>query len=251
MKTSAVGLFLFMWAASPSLAQRTYSAEQVREGGRLFSANCVACHGPKGDQVPGIDFGRGMFRRPSSDEALVQSIREGIQGTAMPPSNFGGPEASAIVAYMRALHRANQSASVKGDAAKGRAIFEGKGGCTSCHRVGDTGSRVGPELSEIGLLRGAADLEKSLLDPNAEVLPQNRSFRATMRDGEKISGRLLNQDMFSVQVLDSHERLLSLRKSEMRETVFLDDSPMPSYRAKLNSQEMTDLLAYLISLRGF
>src|SRR5262245_56543709 len=109
-------LVVLVCAANPSFAQDAYSAEQVREGGRLFSANCVACHGSQGNQVPGIDFGHAIFRRPSSDEALAQTIREGIQGTGMPPSNFGNIEARSIVAYIRSLARATQSASLKGDA---------------------------------------------------------------------------------------------------------------------------------------
>jgi putative heme-binding domain-containing protein len=121
----------------------------------------------------------------------------------------------------------------------------------SCHRVNGNGSRVGPDLSDIGKLRRAVEIEQSLVAPNDEILPQNRSFRAVTRGGQMITGRLLNQDMFSIQIIDSNEKLLSLKRADLREAEFLKDSPMPSYRDKLSSTELANLVAYLASLKGF
>ncbi len=53
-----------------------------------------------------------------------------------------------------------------------------------------------------------------------------------------------------MQILDSKERLVSLQRSDLRESGFIDDSPMPSYRGKLSSQELADVVAYLGSLKG-
>ena len=138
-----------------------------------------------------------------------------------------------------------------GDAARGKAIFEGKGGCAGCHRVYGVGSRVGPDLSDIGALRRVAEIELSILDPNAEVLPQNRYYRVTTKSGETVTGRLLNEDAFSVQLLDTKERLLSFQRTDLRQAGFLSESPMPSYRDKLSEAERVDLITYLVSLKGF
>ena len=70
------------------------------------------------------------------------------------------------------------------------------------------------------------------------------------RDGATINGRLLNQDTFTLQLLDAQERLLLLEKSNLREFSLLKTSPMPSYRDKLSAQEVADLVGYLASLRG-
>jgi len=137
-----------------------------------------------------------------------------------------------------------------GNAARGAAVFEGKGACLTCHRVKDKGSRLGPDLTNIAALRTREALEKSLLDPNPEVQPQNRTYRVITRDGATFTGRLLNQDMFSVQMLDSRERLVGFQKSNLREYSFVQTSPMPSYRNKLSSDEVADLIAYLASLNG-
>ena len=70
------------------------------------------------------------------------------------------------------------------------------------------------------------------------------------KDGATITGRLLNQDAFTLQLFDDKERLLSYSKSNLKEYAFLDKSPMPSYRGKLSPQELADLVSYLVSLKG-
>jgi len=116
--------------------------------------------------------------------------------------------------------------------------------------VNGNGSRVGPDLSDIGALRRTVEIERSLLEPNEEILPQNRSYRAVTKQGETITGRLLNVDTFTVQILDSKERLVSLQRSDLRESGFVNNSPMPSYRDKLSSQELADIVTYLATLKG-
>jgi len=232
------------------LAQHSYTPADIQEGGRLFRVNCVLCHGPEGDQVPGIDLGHGRFRQAYSENALVKIIQNGIAGTAMPPNNLQDFQAEIVVAYLRSLATTGRTVSGNGDAARGKALFAGKGNCAGCHRVNGNGSRVGPDLSDIGALRRTVEIERSLLEPNEEILPQNRSYRAVTKQGETITGRLLNVDTFTVQILDSKERLVSLRKSDLRESGFVNESPMPSYRDKLSSQELADVLAYLSTLRG-
>ena len=246
--TSVFALFL---ASGILLAQNAYPPGDVEEGGKLFRANCAVCHGPDGDAVSGVDLAHGKFRRASSDADIVEIIRHGIGGTSMPAhDDFSDVEAGTIVAYMRSLAAADRSTSVPGDAAKGKTIFEGKGGCLVCHRVKDRGSRTGPDLTEIGLVRRSVELERSILEPDAEILPQNRFVRVVTRDGATITGRLLNHDGFSVQLIDTRERLLSYRKSDLREFSFTGKSPMPSYKDRLDPKELADLVSYLVSLKG-
>ncbi len=202
-----VPLSLLLALPAALLAQHAYTPADIEEGGRLFRQNCVLCHGPDGDQVPGIDLGHGHFRQSYSQEALVKIIQNGIPGTAMPPHNLEDYRAEIILAYLHSIATSGRAASGNGNPASGKAIFEGKGNCTSCHRVNGAGSRVGPDLSDIGALRRTAEIEQSLLDPNAEVLPQNRFYRVVTKQGETITGRLLNLDTFNVLLLDSRERL--------------------------------------------
>ena len=243
---------LALWLAIPGalLAQHTYTPADIQEGGRLFRVNCVLCHGPDGDQVTGIDLGHGKFRQAYSEAALIKIIQNGIPGTGMPTNNLQDFQAEIVLAYLRSIATSGHTVSGNGDAARGKAVFEGKGGCLQCHRVGARGSRVGPDLSDIGALRRNVEIERSLLEPDEEVLPQNRYYRATTKQGATVNGRLLNVDTFTVQILDSSEKLVSLQRSDLREAAFVGRSPMPSYRGKLSSQELADVVAYLASLKG-
>ena len=217
-------------------------------GEQLYMENCSECHGPEGDVVPGVDLGHGRFRRATTDPELVGIVLRGIPNTAMPPSNFTEAQANAIVQFLRA--KARRAAATAGNAANGHAIFTGKGNCTSCHRVNGSGSRVGPDLSEIGRLRHSTDIERAIVDPDFLITPSNRYLRLVTRDGTTITGRMLNQDAFTVQLIDSKEQLRSLQRADLKEFTFIDKSPMPSYRDKLSPQEITDLVSYLVSLQG-
>ena len=220
---------------------------EVQEGERRYMAACSVCHGPDGDAVEGADLARGKFRRASSGEELISLILNGIPGTAMPPNKMSVGRAGMIVAYLRYL--ATQPA-LGGDADRGRAIFEGKGGCLSCHRVLGNGSRLGPDLSDVGILRRAAEIEIALLEPDAEISAQNRFVRAVTQDGVTMTGRLLNHDMFTVQLFVAGQGLVSLDKSKLREFSFVGRSLMPSVRGELTDSELVDLVRYLASLRG-
>jgi cytochrome c oxidase cbb3-type subunit III len=227
------------------IAQHDYTRADVEDGGRLYRANCANCHGPDGDGIPGIDLGHGRFRQASSDDDLMRIIRRGIPWTPMPPTTYSEFQLRTIVAYLRSMSVDAPTTVSAGDPIRGRALFEGKGQCSTCHRVKGSGVRFGPDLSEIGALRRAAELQQSLLDPDAEVLSANRIVRVVTRDGATVTGRILNQDSFTLQLLDSKERLNSLSRTNLREVGFLPKSPMPSYRDKLTGPELSDVVSYL------
>ena len=227
-----------------------YGQADVERGSRLYGAHCQFCHGVNGDAAPNVDLRGGRFRHATSDEDLGRVITGGVPGTAMPPHKFDSTELTGIVAYVRTMRDINLAAVVTGDAGRGQRVFEGAGGCTSCHRIGGQGSRFGPDLSEIGAVRTAGALEKSLLDPTASMLPINRPVRAVTRDGKAITGRRLNEDTYSVQLIDAQEHLISLNKADLREYAVLRVSPMPSYKNKLSASELADVLAYLLTLKG-
>jgi putative heme-binding domain-containing protein len=231
-------------------AQHSFTPIDVEDGGRLYRANCSICHGAQGDGIAGIDLGHGKFRRAKNDDDVAAIIRTGIAGTAMPPNNFSDFQSLTIVAYLHSIAAAIATSTSGGDPATGKAIYDGKGGCGSCHRIRGQGSRTGPDLSDIGYLRLAGELERSITDPDAEILPQNRTFRAVTKEGATITGTLLNEDKYAVQVLDSTGRLVSLRRASLKESGVLEKSPMPSYKDKLSKSQLADLVSYLVSLKG-
>jgi cytochrome c oxidase cbb3-type subunit III len=246
----AIRFAIFLLSAGALLAQHAFTSGDLENGRNLFRANCSGCHGPDGDFIPGIDLGRGKFRRAKDDDDIVQIILKGIPGTGMPSHNFTEQQAESIVAYLRSLATEGRSSLPGGNAARGKTIFEGKGGCLSCHRVLGNGSRLGPDLSDIGILRRTLELEQSLTDPDAEILPDNRYIHVVTKDGAEYTGRLLNVDTVSLQIMDSNERLRFFEKSNLREYSLIKKSPMPSYKDKLTQQELADVVTYLASLKG-
>jgi putative heme-binding domain-containing protein len=228
----------------------SYSTVDVEEGRALYRMHCSVCHSVEGDGVAGVDLRSGRFRRASTDDDLIRVITTGIPGTGMPATTFSAAEVKTVVAYLRSPKDSSAGARLLGDPRSGRELFEGKGACLACHRVAGKGSYRGPDLSDIGNLRQAADLLRSLVDPNAVVLPQNRTVRVVTRGGSTITGRHLNEDTLTLQLIDSNGRLMSFPKSDLREYTNEKTSPMPSYQTKLSSAELADLVSYLLSLKG-
>jgi putative heme-binding domain-containing protein len=128
-------------------------------------------------------------------------------------------------------------------------VYEANG-CSGCHQIGQTGSRVGPDLTSIGENRSYEQLQQAIVAPDQEVLPENRYARVVLKDGTTVTGRLLNQDGFSVQMMDSKEQLRSFLRSDLREYTILTKGLMPSYSGKLSTSDVADLTKYLASLKG-
>ena len=227
-----------------------YARADIEYGSRIYTAQCTTCHGVTGDVVPGVDFRAGQFKRITSDVDLRNTITTGVPGTAMPPFNFDPPELTGIVAYLRNMRDFDARGVTVGDPAHGRVLFEGTGNCLSCHRVNGKGPRAAPDLSDIGTLRSVDVLQRTLVDPNGSMLPSNRSVRAVTRDGKVITGRRLNEDTYTVQLIDDQEHLVSLDKAGLREYTVIKTSAMPSYKDKFSSQDVADVVAYLLSLKG-
>jgi putative heme-binding domain-containing protein len=245
-----VALFAFCFLHFELRAHAQHAtASDIEDGGRVFRQSCANCHGPDGNEIPGIDLGRGVFKTAKTDDDLMRVVQKGVPGTPMPATNMSDEQAKRVVAYLRSMAATNTGGAVTGDVTRGKSLFEGKGGCLSCHRVNGVGSRVGPDLSRIGQSRRSIDLMRSLVDPAAEVLPTGRFYRVVTKDGATVTGRLLNIDTFTVQVLDTKEKLRSFTKTNLKEFGFIP-TPMPSFKSTLNSQELADLVSYLASLKG-
>jgi putative heme-binding domain-containing protein len=227
-----------------------YSRADVEAGQRLYAPQCQVCHGVNGDGVPGVDLKLGRFRRAASDQDLARTITTGVPGTGMPAFVLRPEELTAIVAFIRAGFDP-ASASVRvGDAVRGRALFAGKAECASCHRVNGAGPRLAPDLSDIGAIRTLAALQRALLTPTEALLPIHRPVRVVLKNGRTLHGRRLNEDTYSVQLVDEQEKLHSIAKADVRELVVETRSTMPSYTDRLTQDELADVIAYLVSLKG-
>ncbi len=227
-----------------------YAQADIQFGASVYTGQCTTCHGPTGDQVAGVDLRSGRFRNATTDDDLKRIVTQGIAGTSMTGRRLDTRELTGIVAYIRNMRDFNAGSVTAGDSSRGRTLFDGKGQCLNCHQVNGRGSHKGPDLSDVGTNRAAGLLLQSLNDPTSRMMPINRPVRIVTNEGRTITGRRLNEDTFTVQLIDDQERMLSLAKADLREYTILKASPMPSYRDTLTGQEMADLVAYLGSLKG-
>jgi len=239
------------------------SADDLVQGARLYQIHCAGCHGAKGEGGRGTVLAMPMLSRAETEEALINVITEGIPGTEMPRTRLGKEQIRQVAAWVRKLGQM-PPLEIAGDAGRGKQLYFGKGDCASCHTIKTQGGVSGPDLTEIGLRRGIEYLRKSLLEPEADV-PENFSqhrwhtvipdnflqVRVVAKDGQRITGVRLNEDTFSIQLRDLAGTIRSFSKSELTE-LHKDwgKSFMPSYRGVFSPEELDDLIAFLLSLRG-
>ncbi|MBL8175174.1 MAG: c-type cytochrome [Bryobacterales bacterium] len=235
------GLAAAQEESSTRIANPFTSDDDRAAGAKLYQSQCASCHGLDGKGGQGTpDFTSGQFRRASSDEGLFQIVAKGISGTTMPAFNLDGKQIWQTVAHIRSFSFRRTAAASSGDTGKGRELFR-LHKCAACHESS------APELTRVGRNRPAAELRRAMEEPDAEVDSAWWRVAITLRGGQSLEGRRLNEDTYTIQLLDRQGNLRSADKSDVAQTKLVRTSPMPSYRGKLREQEWNDLLAYLIS----
>jgi putative heme-binding domain-containing protein len=244
-----------IWIPKPTEAQENPFDTEVDEriGGRVFLAECGRCHGQdaKGNDETGApDLTRGRLRTATTDAGLFQVIRDGIPGTAMIGIGWAPePTIWQIVAYVNTLRIDPGDYDLPGSVDRGRQIFDGKGNCASCHMVQGAGGRRGPDLSTVANRRKPEELKTDLADPDDTVEPRWWTLKVTRADGSLVEGLRMNEDTFTLRIMDAGENLWHFSKKEIRSLERIETSTMPSVTGSLTASEMDDLVAYLFSLR--
>jgi len=226
-------------------------AQTLPEGtGRsVFQRICSACHS--------VNVATSQRKSRAEWNAVVNDmVSRGAQGTSGElesvvnylSTNFGEGNVSRTGGGQRSKP-AEQLAPLTGmEIAAAKKLIQ-TNGCLSCHRIGGIGSYIGPDLNDVGSNLSAGQIFHALASPNDMVQPDNRTVQLITHDGRRVTGRILNQDGFSVQLIDSSGELKSFEKATLRQFVIVTTNPMPSYAAKLNKEDMRSIVRYLVSLR--
>jgi cytochrome c oxidase cbb3-type subunit 3 len=243
-------------------------AKAIKLGEFQFRSNCAFCHGlgaRGGGRGP--DLTRAKKRHGSTDAEMFHNIHEGIAGTAMPAAvgsigvGMTDEEVWQVIAYLRSI-QANASSQPAGDAKRGKELFGGTIGCSMCHMINGKGGRLGPDLSGTGSARSTEyivdsirvpnkRLAQGLTEPTKEFSQEYETVTVVTADGQKFLGVVLNEDQFTLQMLDTREQLHLLEKGKLKSFEKKRESLMPAYDQKmLSEKDVQDLVAYLQEVSG-
>lgn len=227
-----------------------FDAVEAKAGQGLYNRSCTMCHGldgAAGDRAPALGAQRRYLRGTS--EELYDAIKNGIKGTGMPGSPLPEGDVRKIVAYIHSLRATAVDVDVAGDTAKGRAVFEGAGGCLRCHMVNGRGGVIGPDLSNLGAERSLAAIREALTTAKPKPPRGYQPVKVTTVRGKVIEGLVKNQHNTSFQILGTDEKLHLLTAEEIRTMTFGEKSLMPAgVDKRMGAAEFQDLLAYLSRL---
>jgi len=232
-----------------------------------FRINCAFCHGlgaRGGGRGP--DLTRAHKRHGDADADLFQNISQGIPGTVMPANGTNGQgvgmtddEIWQIITYLRSI-QVQSPAKPVGNAAHGKELFYGDANCSSCHMVEGSGGRLGPDLTAVGTARTVDSLVESvrtpskrlawgLTEPTKEFAQEYQTVTVVTPDGHEIKGVTLNEDQFSLQMMDTAEHIHLFEKDKLRSIQKSRDSLMPVYNPTiLSDSDLDDIIAYLLSV---
>jgi cytochrome c oxidase cbb3-type subunit III len=267
-----VFLALIFHVTSPTLfaqGKNPYAgdAKYATLGEFQFRSNCAFCHGlgAKGGGR-GPDLTRAQKRHGNSDADLFRTINEGVAGTAMPPNGatqqgvgMTEEEIWQVITYIRSV-QVKAPAQPLGDAAHGKQLFFGSAACFTCHMVKGEGGRLGPDLTTTGSARSAEYLVESVRNPSRrlaqgiseamkEFSQEYETVKVETADGQKFTGVVLNEDHFTLQMMDQREQLHLLDKASLRSFEKSRESLMPAYDGKvLSDKDLQDIIAFMVSV---
>src|SRR6267154_1629695 len=268
--TCTLLLMTGVFAASLQAQNKTPLAgdpQAAKLGEFEFRANCAFCHGlgaRGGGRGP--DLTRAKKRHGSTDSDLFRTINEGVPGTAMPPNGatqqgvgMTEEEIWQVISYIRSV-QVKAPAQLAGNAVHGKELFYGRAACSTCHMIHGNGGRLGPDLSTTGSARSTEYLVESVRSPSRrlaqgiseamkEFSQEYETVTVVTADGTKFLGVVLNEDHFTLQMIDTREQMHLFEKDRLRSFEKSRESLMPAYDQKmLHDKDMQDVIAYVLAV---
>jgi putative heme-binding domain-containing protein len=220
--------------------------KEIAAGQKIFSAGCAACHGPEGQGGRGPNLLEAVYWHPLDDKTIYTAIQKGVRGN-MPAANLSEDDAWRVVAFVRALTSpAIETPLASGDPKAGETLFWGQAGCSGCHRIRGRGGALGPDLSNEGGTRPLPQIQRAIVDPDANGAVGYRSADVLLKNGKRLKGVARNHTNYSLQLQDADGNLHLISMAEVSEIRVARTSPMPKdYGRRLTREEIDNLVAYL------
>jgi cytochrome c oxidase cbb3-type subunit 3 len=243
--------FAYAGPLEPAQERGPQSGSSAPGSGRqTFAVNCAECHALDGG---GSERGPNIASAPRtqrlSDTQIVRIISGGMPGTGMPGFHaLGKSGVAAVVAYLRVLQGRGKSARLPGDPQRGKAVFFGEAGCSTCHMIAGAGGFLAPDLSYYANPHTVEEIREAITNP-ASRNSRKGSVTAVTRDGQEYKGMVRNEDNFSLQLQSGDGSFHLLLKSDLQRIQREPQSSMPSdYASKLSKAQLDDLVSYLLSV---
>jgi cytochrome c oxidase cbb3-type subunit 3 len=249
--------FLFM-AAECAQAQKPRQAasgaqgpsQAIAEGRQAFESRCAGCHGLDGrggERAPDVATRPGAQRLSNAD--LFKIIQRGRPAAGMPSfAVLDSSRINALVDYLRLLQGKIGGTKVAGDPQKGKTLFYGKARCAECHMMDGAGGFIAADLSTYGRTRAPDEIREAITKPGKDGGTSRGIVAVAMRDGQKISGVLRNEDNFSLQLQTLDGVFHLFVKTDVESLAHQPESLMPSdYGTTLSRSEVDDLITYLVT----
>jgi cytochrome c oxidase cbb3-type subunit III len=226
------------------------NADAIKNGMGSFRSRCADCHGMDARGVRGPDITQ-VWASGRTDDGLFKTIQGGVPNTEMPANpRMNDLETWQLLAYLRTLATPAPTGPPRGNAQNGEKVF--RANCAGCHRVDGVGGRLGPDLSRVGSARARDAIVFQIRRGREELRAGFEPVTLTPQTGEPIRGVKKNEDLFSVQVMDTGERIQGYEKDKMKAVENGTRSMMPAFGPdRLSESDLDDLVRYLTSLRGF
>jgi putative heme-binding domain-containing protein len=156
------------------------------------------------------------------------------------------------VARLGTLIKPEQLLNLKGDAARGKDLFLKSTTlqCTNCHRVGTTGSTLGPDLTQIGKKYTRAQILENILEPSKTIDPKYATYLVETNDGQVHTGLLGERTATEVVLRNTGDKEVRIPAAKVEKLVAQKVSLMPEQLLRdLTAEQAADLLEYLSSLK--
>lgn len=259
LRTCVLASLLCLWACSlaqiasaqaPTTSDKPQTAGPGTNASRqLFESACAGCHGLDGrggERGPDISTRQQVVQL--SDSELLEILRGGKPAAGMPPfDSFGTTKLNQLVAYVRLLQGKGATTALPGDPRNGKALFFGRARCSECHTMHGSGGFLGRDLSTYGATLSPSEIRSSILHPDP-ANKANKTALITLRDSQKFTGVIRNEDNFSIQLQSMDGTFHFLTRSDVAKTEFFPRPIMPSdYAATLKPAELDDLVSFIVS----
>ena len=244
--------FSFGQTTIAQTATASKPAQQSNNDGKLiFESICAGCHGLDGrGGERGPDIATRQQAVQLSDGKILEILREGRPAAGMPPfASLGGMKLKALLGYLRSLQGKGTKVALRGDPRGGKALFFSSARCSECHMVEGSGGFLGRDLSTYGATLSPAEIRENIVRLPDGANKANRTAVITMRNSNKYTGVIRNEDNFSIQLQSFDGTFHFLRRADVAQLELLPEPIMPTdYGRLLKPSELDDLVSYLVTV---